>query len=182
MAEARKINLLAFAPFLAAAAIFGAFFLPGLFREDPSILPSTREGRTAPPVEPVALGTFPVFERAALDEPGLKLVNFWASWCAPCRAEHPNLELLAERMPVYGVNRDRDVPEAAKFLEDLGNPFTGIVHDTRNNQSLEWGVYALPETFLIDSDGTVILHFRGPITERFLEREFYPAIEAAEAG
>lgn len=179
MARKRSISLLGSAPLVIAAVLIGAVFLPGLFREDPNGLPSTREGLPAPAIEVIALGAFEPFDRADLEAEGLKIVNFWASWCAPCRVEHPHLKALAEQMPVYGINRDTDFASAAAFLEELGNPFSGIVHDTRNAQSLEWGVFGLPETFLIDGDGTVLLHFRGPITERFLERDFLPAIEAA---
>ena len=179
MAETRRVNFMAIAPLLIATALIGAVFLPGLFRDDPDALPSSQEGRPAPAIEEIALGAFDTFTREDLEADGLKLVNFWASWCAPCRVEHPHLKALAEEMPVYGINRDTDVAAAAAFLAELGDPFTGIVHDTRNAQSLEWGVFGLPETYLIDGDGTVILHFRGPITERFLERDFRPAIEAA---
>lgn len=179
MARKRSISLLGIAPLAIAAVLIGAVFLPGLFRGDPSVLPSTREGKPAPEVTQIAIGSFDTFTREDLELDGLKLVNFWASWCAPCRVEHPHLKALAEQMPVYGINRDTDAEAASAFLDELGNPFSGIVHDTRNVQSLEWGVYGLPETFLIDADGNVVLHFRGPITERFLERDFRPAIEAA---
>ena len=108
------------------------------------------------------------------------MVNFWASWCVPCRAEHPKLVAFAEEFPVYGINRDTSVSAAEAFLDELGNPFSGIVQDVRNNQSLEWGVYGLPETFLIDGDGKVILHFRGVITQRSIDRVIRPAIEAAK--
>lgn len=179
MAGKRSISLLGVAPLAIAALLIGAVFLPGLFREDPNGLPSTREGLPAPEVAAISLGSFETFDRADLESDGLKIVNFWASWCAPCRVEHPHLKTLAEEMPVYGINRDTDFASASAFLNELGNPFSGIVHDTRNTQSLEWGVFGLPETFLIDGDGKVLLHFRGPITERFLERDFRPAIEAA---
>ena len=180
MSEARRINYLAIVPVAVVAVLLGAVFLPGLFREDAEFLPSTREGLVAPPVEPTPLGDYPVFGEAELNADGIKMVNFWASWCVPCRAEHPKLVAFAEEFPVYGINRDTSVSAAEAFLDELGNPFSGIVQDVRNNQSLEWGVYGLPETFLIDGDGKVILHFRGVITQRSIDRVIRPAIEAAK--
>ncbi len=157
-------------------------FYVGMQREDPDILPSAQEGGAAPVVEAIPLPPYPSFDQAALKADGIKVVNFWASWCAPCRAEHPNIVALGEEFPVYGVNRDVTHEQARAFLEELGNPFDAVVHDPRNRQSIEWGVYALPETFFIDSDGTVILHYRGPITRRHLDERIRPAIEAAQSG
>jgi cytochrome c biogenesis protein CcmG/thiol:disulfide interchange protein DsbE len=80
------------------------------------------------------------------------------------------------------VNRDATDAQAVAFLDELGNPFAGVVADPRNRTSVEWGVYALPETFFIDGDGRVVLHFRGPITERSLASTIRPALEAAGFG
>jgi len=101
-----------------------------------------------------------LFDDAALREQGVKLVNFWASWCAPCRVEHPKLEqLAAEGIPIYGVNY--------------------IGADAPGRMALDWGLYGVPETYVIDGDGTVILRFAGPVTDSVLERTIRPAIEAA---
>lgn len=170
---------------LAPPAIFAALavtFWIGMQREDPDALPSTREGLPAPSIQPVPVGDLPTFSDAELAADGVKIVNFWASWCAPCRAEHPNLLALGAALPVYGVNRDRTPEDARAFLDELGNPFDGVVGDGASRQSIDWGVYALPETFVIDGEGTVVLHFRGPITRRFMERDILPAIEAAGGG
>ncbi|MEL7343434.1 MAG: DsbE family thiol:disulfide interchange protein [Pseudomonadota bacterium] len=179
MAKKRSIRLLGIAPLIVATLLIAAVFVPGLFRGDPSVLPSTREGQPAPEITPIALGSLETFDRGDLLGEGVKIVNFWASWCAPCRVEHPHLKTLAQTIPVYGVNRDQDEDAAQAFLAELGNPFSGVVKDTRNAQSLEWGVYGLPETFVIGADGTVLLHFRGPITQRFLTSDFAPVLEAA---
>lgn len=171
-------------PLLAVPLVFFAgiagLFLGGMFRENPDALPSVFEGGPAPQLEAEALGPLPTFDRATLNEPGVKLVNFWASWCAPCRLEHPVLEAMAEEgVPIYGVNRDRTIPDALGFLEELGNPFAAVIFDPRNRKSLDWGVYGLPETFVIDGDGTVVLRFAGPITEEILENRIRPAMQAA---
>jgi len=108
-------------------AAIAAMFVLGMNREDPNALPSTLEGRQAPAVQVAPLADLPVFADADLRDGKVKLVNFWASWCVPCRAEHPNLsKLQAEGVTIYGVNY-KDKPEAALgFLKDLGNPFAAI--------------------------------------------------------
>lgn len=156
-----------------------ALFYVGMNREDPDALPSTFVDRPAPDVTEAPLGGLPSFSRAALDAPGLKLVNFWASWCAPCRAEHPTLVRLGQDIPIYGVNQDRTVEDAMGFLDELGNPYTAVNFDKTKRQSIDWGVYGLPETFLIDGQGRVITRIVGPLTSRILADRLQPALDAA---
>jgi cytochrome c biogenesis protein CcmG/thiol:disulfide interchange protein DsbE len=157
-----------------------AIFVLGMSRDDPDALPSALKGRQAPAVVVSPLGDLPTFSDDDLRDGKVKLVNFWASWCAPCRAEHPNLERLKdEGFTIYGVNY-KDKPDAAlRFLNDLGNPFVAIGADDSGRMGIDWGLYGVPETFVIDGEGKVILRFAGPITERTLESDIYPAIEAA---
>ena len=106
-------------------------------------------------------------------------MNFWASWCAPCRVEHPNIEALAGEMPVYGVNQ-KDRPQAAlRFLEELGNPYAGVSTDADGRQSVDWGVYGLPETFVVDGQGRVVARIAGALTQRVIADTLRPALEAA---
>ncbi len=172
---------LLFLPPLVFAAIAGGFFL-GMQREDPDALPSAIAGEVAPAISLQPLGDRPVFDRAALDAPGVKLVNYWASWCAPCRVEHPNLELLAEEgIPIYGINYKDDPAKAEAFLTELGDPYTAIGTDESGRTAIEWGLYGVPETYVIDGEGRVVLRFAGPLTQRSLEAQIRPAIaEAAE--
>ena len=174
-----RIAPLLFVPPLAFAALAGLFFA-GMQREDPQALPSARIGQEAPAVALEPLGELPVFDDAALQAPGVKLVNFWASWCAPCRAEHPSLEkLAAEGIPIYGINYKDEPGKALGFLDELGNPYAGIGADASGRTAIDWGLYGVPETFVIDGEGRIVLRFAGPITERSLASDIRPAIEAA---
>jgi cytochrome c biogenesis protein CcmG/thiol:disulfide interchange protein DsbE len=157
-----------------------ALFWLGMQRDDPDRLPSALEGRGAPPVLVTPLGPGPVLTQADLTAPGVKLVNFWASWCAPCRAEHPNLmALAAEGIPVHGINYKDPAANALAFLAELGNPFATLGADATGRTGLDWGLYGVPETFVIDADGRVILRFPGPITGRVLDETIRPAIARA---
>lgn len=148
---------------------------------DTQALPSAQEGRPAQPLDLQPLADTALLTRAALEGNGLVMVNFWASWCPPCRVEHPTLTALAEAgVPLYGVNyRDR-VDQALSFLDELGNPYDLIGRDDQARNGRDWGVVAMPETFFVDDSGTVVLHFRGPVTQRSLEQQIRPAL--AESG
>jgi len=148
---------------------------------DTDALPSTREGRAAPDLALQPLAGFAPLSRADLAGNGLIILNFWASWCPPCRAEHPTLTALAEAgNPLFGVNYRDQVGQALSFLDELGNPYDRIGRDAEARNGRDWGVVAMPETFFIDDAGTVVLHFRGPVTRRALENQIAPAL--AETG
>jgi len=103
----------------------------------------------------------------ALTAPGVKLVNFWASWCAPCRAEHPLLEEMAQNgVPIIGVNYKDKGNDARAFLAELGNPYQTVGVDQNGRAGIEWGLYGVPETFVIDSEGTVLLRHAGQVVTR----------------
>ncbi len=174
-----KISPMMLAPLVIFAA-FAGLAARGLFRENPDELPSALIGKTAPAVEVSTLGDKPPFEDAHLRQDGLKIVNFWASWCAPCRAEHPNLMKLTEMgIPIYGVNY-KDKPEnALGFLAELGDPYTAIGADAAGRMGINWGVYGVPETYIVDAKGQILLRFAGPITKRHLKDTILPAIEGA---
>ncbi len=155
-------------------------FLWGMNRGDPGALPSTLEGRQVPALELVQLGDLAVFDQETLRQPGVKLVNYWASWCAPCRVEHPTLEALAaEGVKIYGINYKDDPRKALKFLAELGNPYVAVGADENGRMALEWGVYGVPETYVIDGDGVIILRLAGPVTQRVLKNAIRPAMERA---
>ncbi|MGB5837584.1 MAG: DsbE family thiol:disulfide interchange protein [Albidovulum sp.] len=177
---ARFSPLLAVPPLIFAG--LAAMFVWGMGRDNPDALPSTREGQLAPPVAITPLADLPVFSDADLRDGKVKLVNFWASWCGPCRAEHPNLAQLAkEGVTIYGVNyKDKPGP-AVRFLEELGNPYRATGADESGRMGIDWGLYGVPETFVIDGQGKVILRFAGPVTQRVLESDIRPAMNEAAA-
>lgn len=167
---------------IAPPTIFLGFVLLaaiGLFRDDPDALPSARIGQSAPPVELSVLAGKTLFDDGALRDGQLKLVNLWASWCAPCRVEHPTLMKLGKDIPIYGVNYKDDPDKALVFLAELGDPYVAIGADPNGRMGLDWGAYGIPETFLIDGDGTILFRFAGPITQRVLQNSLLPAINAA---
>jgi cytochrome c biogenesis protein CcmG/thiol:disulfide interchange protein DsbE len=152
-------------------------------RENRNDLPSARAGHAAPAVALEQMGDRPLFTDDMLRSGEVTLVNFWASWCPPCRAEHPLVSELAEEgMTVLGVNY-RDTPDrATEFLEDLGDPFAALGADPRARMGLDWGVVGLPETFVVDGDGNIVMRHAGPLTEEVIEERLRPAIERARQG
>ena len=157
-------------------------FAIGLQREDPDQLPSALAGKQAPAVALTQLGDLPRFDDAALRDGQVKLVNFWASWCAPCRVEHPNLTQLAdEGITILGVNYKDQPDKALGFLAELGNPYGAAGADPEGRMALDWGLYGVPETYVIDGEGKILLRFAGPVTQRVIENEIRPALERAAA-
>jgi cytochrome c biogenesis protein CcmG, thiol:disulfide interchange protein DsbE len=152
----------------------------GLFQGPPSLLPSPLVGKPAPDISLPALDAQAQnFNRAELGQGRPIIVNFWASWCAPCRIEHSTLQALAARkgITLFGVDY-KDKPEDGRaFLSELGNPFGKINEDRDGRVSIDWGVTGVPETFVIDSKGIIRVHYAGPLNEQELERLILPALE-----
>lgn len=175
-----RVSPLVLAPPVIFAALAVLFYV-GMQRDDPEALPSAREGQPAPPVVLTELPGKTPFDDATLRDGEVKLVNYWASWCAPCRVEHPHLNALAEAgLPIYGVNYKDDPEKALAFLAELGDPYAAIGADAAGRMALDWGLYGVPETYVIAGDGTVVLRFAGPVTQRVLDETILPAL--AEAG
>lgn len=173
-----RINPLLALPPLLFAVFAGVAYL-GLTRENAEDLPSALIGREAPSLAATqSLRADPAPTDAELTAPGVKLVNFWASWCAPCRAEHPILkQISASGVPVIGVNY-KDQPEnALGFLAEMGDPFTRVGADPKGRVALDWGIYGVPETFVVDASGRILLRYPGPLTQAVYDTELRPLIE-----
>jgi len=171
-------------PIIAFAALAYLLF-HSLSGAPPDQLPSAFIGKPAPTISLPALDKRTVaFSRADLSAGHVTVVNVWASWCAPCKEEAPMLAALAKRndLQVFGlVYKDR--PEKARaFLDSAGNPFARIDIDGNGRAAIDWGVYDVPETFVIDGRGIIRLRFSGPITPEVLSGTLLPAIEQAEAA
>jgi cytochrome c biogenesis protein CcmG/thiol:disulfide interchange protein DsbE len=186
-ARRRLFVLLPLAIFLALAALF--FFRLG--SGDPSRIPSALLGHPAPATDfapvPGLLARdgkpLPGIE-AANFKGAVTLVNVWASWCIPCHDEAPLLNALAQdnRIRLVGINYKDQPDNARRFLGRHGNPFAAAGADGNGRASIEWGVYGVPETFLVGRDGKIAYKLVGPITEANLERALKPEIEKALAA
>lgn len=174
-------RLLMFLPPLLFAGLAATFYI-GMARDNPDGLPSTLIGKQAPALPADALGDFPLLTAADLSAGEVTLVNFWASWCPPCRAEHPVLkQMAADGIRVAGVNFKDKAQDATAYLTKDGNPFFALAYDPLGRTAIDWGVTAPPETFIIDGDGKVILRFIGPLVGSYYEQSFVPALKAALA-
>ena len=170
-------------PALGASMLLAVFML-GLMRDDIQTLPSTFIDKPVPTFELGALrGGQPGLSTADMKAPGVKLLNIWASWCGPCRIEHPQLlALKAAGFTLHGVNY-KDAPDnAIGFLNELGDPYTLIGADTNGRAGIEFGVYGVPETFVVDANGVIVYKHVGPILPEHLEKKILPAIEAAKGN
>jgi cytochrome c biogenesis protein CcmG/thiol:disulfide interchange protein DsbE len=109
------------------------------------------------------------------------VMNVWASWCVPCRLEAPMLDRLKslDGIELYGLVYKDQAAKARAFLNEVGNPFSRLDLDLRGRAAIDWGVYDVPETFIIDGKGIVRLRYSGPITEDVLRDTVLPAIERA---
>jgi cytochrome c biogenesis protein CcmG, thiol:disulfide interchange protein DsbE len=182
----RALVLIPLVAFLALAALFMFRLSAG----DPSRIPSALIGRPAPPT---SLPPLPALERDGKAVPGIDsadfkaevtVVNVWASWCVPCREEAPLLMNLAadRRLRVAGINYKDEPDNARRFLGRYGNPFAANGIDRNGRTAIEWGVYGVPETFVVGRDGHIAYKLIGPITPDNLDKALKPAIEKALAA
>jgi cytochrome c biogenesis protein CcmG/thiol:disulfide interchange protein DsbE len=170
-------------------ALAGLFFIR-LYAGDPSRLPSALIGREAPatPLPGIAGLESDGKPVPGIDGKGFKgavtLVNVWASWCVPCHDEAPLLMHLAEdrNLQLVGINYKDAAENARRFLGRYGNPFAAVGVDPSGRASIEWGVYGVPETFVVGRDGKIAFKLVGPITPGNLERLLKPAIAKAAAA
>jgi cytochrome c biogenesis protein CcmG, thiol:disulfide interchange protein DsbE len=178
----RLLYLLPLLLFFGVAAYFAAPILQG---KDPHTLPSAMIDKPAPDATLAPL----ISSKPGIDPASLKgdvhLVNFFASWCGPCRAEHPLLMEIGEAgtVPLYGVNY-KDAPAAAvNWLAQLGDPFERIGRDGDGRVAIEWGVYGVPETYVVDKAGRIQHRHVGPLSREAFENTIMPLVaKLREAG
>ena len=163
-------------------AIFIPLLVAGLFK-DPRALPSTFLGKAAPQFKLQQLHDPEQQVSNASFAGQTVLINFWATWCVGCRQEHGFLLQLARNnvIPIYGINWRDNRAEAIDWLEQLDDPYVVSGFDGGNHVGIDWGVYAAPETFLVDASGTVIYKLLGPLNNTIWQREFVPRIAEAAA-
>jgi cytochrome c biogenesis protein CcmG/thiol:disulfide interchange protein DsbE len=160
-----------------------AMFWLGMQRDNPGELKSVLIGRDAPVLPTTTLPGIPALTDADLRTGEITVVNFWATWCPPCRAEHPVLmEMAAKGIRVGGVNIMDDDDKAVAYLAEEGNPFIGVATDPNGRNRVEWGVTAPPETFILDGKGKILFRFVGPLVGTDYEARFVPELEKAMAG
>ena len=171
--------------FLAPLLIFVvvAVFLALGLKLDPREVPSPLIDKSAPEFELPRLLQMEGVVGTAEMRGEVWLLNVWASWCVPCRVEMPLLNELAEDgiVPIYGINFKDDAVEALAFLEELGDPYTRIGADQSGRVAIDWGVYGLPETFVVDADGRIAYKHVGPFDRTSLEEDILSVVRRLQA-
>ncbi len=178
----RFLALIPLALFLALAVLFYARLGAG----DPSEVPSALIGKPVPDfrldgIAGLDRDGMPVPGFAATDlAKGVFVVNVFASWCAPCRAEHPLLANIAKdrRISLLGLNYKDADDQALRFLNGLGNPYAAVAADRNGRVGIDWGVYGVPETFVV-ANGNIAAKLVGPLTPERISAELMPAVEKA---
>lgn len=188
--DRRRMPFVAFLPVVIFAILAIVFFGVLTSGRDVSEIPSALIGQQAPsldlsPLEGLARDGAPVPALTdAMVEGKLTLVNVWASWCVPCRQEHPLLMELAndDRIRVVGVNYKDKNANALRFLGELGNPYAAVGVDPNGAAAIDWGVYGIPESFLVAPDGEIVFKQVGPFSPTSIARDLMPAVEKALTG
>jgi len=171
----RVVYLIPLVLFLLLAGYFALALRPGY---DPQTLPSAMIDQEAPQFELAGLNG------EGLSRDGLKggpvLINFFASWCVPCRVEQPVLMRLANRehVPLYGIDYKDQPEDATKLLAQFGDPYRRIGLDPDGRVGLDFGVYGVPETYVLDATGHIRKRFVGPLTAEQVEKELLPLLKA----
>ena len=163
---------------LAVFIFISSIFYFGLSNQDREQLPSAFLEEQSPELklELIAGKSLPTSQDLML--PNIKIVNFWASWCGPCRAEHKNLERLSDMgYTLIGVNYKDEPRQALSFLKELGDPYKKVGSDRSGRTGIDWGIYGIPETFLVDAKGTIIMRHAGPLTDSVVERKVLPYLK-----
>lgn len=165
---------------VAVFAVLAVIFYRGLLG-NPADVPSVLINKPVPAftLSPIDGLDLPGLADGDLKKGEVTLVNVWASWCVPCREEHPLLMELASRgdLRVVGINYKDDPENARRFLVTLGIPFAAVGADPNGRAAVDWGVYGVPESFIVDGTGTIRMKWIGPLTREALTKQIIPKIE-----
>jgi len=168
---------------LFAFAMVAALLFAQLYAGDPSRLPSVIIGQSAPPLTLPGLPGAAGLNDADLRQGHVSLVNVFGSWCEPCHLEHPNLMTLAadpalraKGVAIYGVAQKDSVENVRRFLGAKGDPYAKVGLDADGRAGIDWGVYGVPETFIVRGDGEIVYKVIGPITAEALASQVRPQI------
>ena len=184
----KRVSILVLLPLILFVSMAALFFFQLTSGRNSTTIPSVLIDKPVPDfalpaLEGVARDGVPIpgFDTASTKGADVTIVNVWASWCVPCRDEHPFVKALGAdpRIRLYGLNQRDQAASARSFLEELGNPYDAIGVDARGRVSIDFGVYGVPETFVIDKAGLIVHKFIGPINQRRMNSELLPAIEKA---
>ncbi|HEY1077346.1 MAG TPA: DsbE family thiol:disulfide interchange protein [Fontimonas sp.] len=169
--------------FVLPVVVLGALVLLFLFglQHDPRTIPSPLIGKPAPDFALRAVGSDVPYRRDDLLGRPL-LVNFWASWCAGCRIEHPFLMELSRRgVEIVGMDYKDSDADGLAWLQQHGNPYRSLVADNQGTAGLDWGVYGVPETYLLDAQGNIVYKHIGPLDPKTWEAKMAPLMQARAA-
>ena len=168
-------------PFIAFLFVLLVFFYLLVIERDPSELPSVLIDKKVPIFETEYLLNKKKFISKNEFDSEITLVNFFATWCGPCREEHVYLQRLSDEkgLKIIGVNYKDNPNKAIKWLEELGNPYSDVIVDSKGHIGIDWGVYGIPETFIVDSKGIIKYRLVGSITKKNYNA-FYSKIKEIE--
>ena len=166
----RKIFFIS--PIIVFVCIISIFLYFLITKNDPSNLPSVLIDQKIPKFETLSLLTNKKFMYEEAFDNNIKIVNFFASWCTPCRIEHKYIDQLSKKkgIKVIGINYKDNPKHALKWLKELGNPYSEVGIDSKGDIAVNWGVYGIPETFVINSKGIIKYRHIGPVTKKIYKK------------
>lgn len=184
----KNSRIVAFLPLIFLGLLAALFIWRlGFDEKGPKYIPSNLIGKKVKfKLEPMN-GLFkngkpvPTYSSDTLSKGEVSIVNVWASWCVSCRAEHRFLERLAKRsgIAIYGLNYKDTASAGRRFLARFGNPYTAVGMDRRGRVGIDFGVYGVPETFVVDGNGIIRYKIPGPVNDKIIEKQLLPEIEKA---